>query len=237
MHGINGIFQQGGGRAKKTDFRKGKKLGKYDHIIHYDRPQRPKWMTVEQYKTIPKTVELRELRIKHKTIVTTLMKPVEHSKISISELYQSRWNIEVDFRNLKTTMGMSELSCKSPEMCEKEIWIYFLANNIIRILMAQTATKFKLKIRSISYKNTLQIWNSICSKFKDAIEIIEDYLFLIAGHQVGKRSGRIEPRARKRRASAYSLLMVPRHIARINILKNGHPPKQRKNTGAKGGKA
>jgi len=61
--------------------------------------------------------------------------------------------------------------------------------------------------------------------------------FLIAGHQVGKRAGRVEPRARKRRASAYSLLMVPRHLARANIVKNGHPPKQRKNTGAKSKKA
>ena len=160
-----------------------------------------------------------------------------HSKNDISKLYQSRWNIEVDFRNLKTTMGMSELSCKTPEMCEKEIWIYFLANNIIRILMAQTAKTFKLKIRGISFKNTLQIWNSVTSKFKNAMAIIDDFLFLIAGHQVGKRQGRVEPRARKRRASAYSLLMVPRHQARANILKNGHPPKQRKNTGAKGGKA
>ncbi|MEH6452533.1 MAG: transposase [Psychromonas sp.] len=169
--------------------------------------------------------------------MTTLMKPAEHSKSAISELYQSRWNIEVDFRNLKTTMGMSELSCKSPEMCEKEIWIYFLANNIIRILMAQTATKFKLEIRSISFKNTLQIWNSISSKFKDAVYIIEHLFFLIAGHQEGKRPGSVEPRARKRRASAYTLLMVPRHIARAMILKKGHPPKQRKNTGSRGGKA
>jgi len=134
-------------------------------------------------------------------------------------------------------MGMSELSCKTPEMCEKEIWIYFLANNIIRILMAQTAKIFKLKIRGISFKNTLQIWNSVTSKFKNAMAIIDDFLFLITGHQVVKRQGRVEPRARKRRASAYSLLMVPRHQARANILKNRHPPKQRKNTGTKGGKA
>ena len=237
IHSINGIFQQNGGRAKKTDFRTGKKIGKYDHIVCYDRPQRPKWMSIEQYQTTPKTIEIRELRVKHKTIVTTLMKPAEHNKTTISELYQSRWNIEVDFRNLKTTMGMSELSCKSPDMCEKEMWVYFLANNIIRILMAQAAGKFKLKIRGISFKNTLQIWNSISSKFNNAIEIIEDFLFLIAGHQVGKRPGRIEPRAKKRRASAYALLMVPRHVARAIILKKGHPPKQRKNTGSKGGKA
>ena len=236
-NGIQGVFQQNGGRAKKTDFRTGKKVGKYDHIITYKKPQRPDWMTIEQYQSSPKTIEIRELKIKHKIIVTTLLNSELHSKDDLGELYQRRWNIEVDFRNLKTTMGMSELSCKSPEMCEKEIWIYFLANNIIRILMAQTAKKYNLTIREISFKNTLQIWNSINSKFKNAISVIDDFLFLIAKHQVGKRPKRVEPRAKKRRSSAYSLLMVPRHIARALILKNGHPPKQRANTGAKGGKA
>ncbi len=211
QNGINGVFQQNGGRAKKTDFRVGIKLGKNDHIVSYSRPQRPKWMSVEQYKSTPKSIEIRELKTKHKTLVTTLLKEKLHSKNDISDLYQSRWNIEVDFRNLKTTMGMAELSCKSPEMCEKEIWTYFLANNLIRILMAQTAKNFNLEIRSLSFKNTLQIWNSVSSKFKDAIEMIKNFFFLIAGHQVGKRPGRIEPRARKRRASAFTLLMVPRH--------------------------
>lgn len=129
-------------------------------------------------------------------------------------------------------MGMSELSCKFPERCQKEIWIYLLANNLIRILMAQTAKKFSINIRSISFKNTLKIWNSVSAKFINFTENITKFFFIIAGHQVGKRAGRIEPRAIKRRASAYSLLMVTRHEARANILKNGHPPKQRKNTGS-----
>ena len=233
-NGINGIFQQNGGRAQKTDFRVGQRLGENDHVVSYNRPQRPKWMSIEQYESTPKTIKIRELKVKHKILVTTLMQKNKHRKNDISDLYKSRWNIEVDFRNLKTTMGMAELSCKSPDMCEKEIWIYFLANNLIRILMAQTANDFNLKIRSLSFKNTLQIWNSVSSKFKGAIETIKYFFFLIAGNQVGKRPGRLEPRARKRRASAYSLLMVPRHIAKAMILKKGHPPKQRKNTGMNG---
>jgi hypothetical protein len=74
----------------------------------------------------------------------------------------------------------------------------------------------------------LQIWNSVSAKFKNSIKNIKKFFFIIAGHKVGNRAGRVEPRARKKRASAYSLLMVPRHEARANILKNGHPPKQRK---------
>ena len=237
QNGINGVFQKNGGRAQKTDFRVGIKLAKNDHVVTYSRPQRPSWKSIEQYELAPKTIEIRELKVKHKIIVTTLLQEKTYSKNDISDLYKSRWNIEVDFRDLKTTLGMSELSCKSPEMCEKEIWIYFLANNLIRILMAQTAKIFSLKIRSVSFKNTLQIWNTVSSKFKDTVSAVKRFFFLIAGHQVGKRPGRVEPRARKRRASAFSLLMMPRHLAKARILKNGHPPKQRKNTGANGGKA
>ncbi len=102
--------------------------------------------------------------------------------------------------------------------------------------MAQAAKIYNLKIRSISFKNTLQIWNSVSSKFKDAINTIGSFFFLIAGHKVGRRPDRVEPRARKRRASAYSLLMVSSHIAKAKILKKGYPPKLRKNTGAMSGK-
>jgi IS4 transposase len=129
-------------------------------------------MTADQYDAAPKTIEVRELKIKHKTLVTTLIQEKIHSKNNISELYQSRWNIEVDFRNLKTTMGIAELSCKSPEMCKKEIWAYCLANNLIRILMPETARKFKLKIRNISFKNTLQIWNSVSSSLRMLFKLL-----------------------------------------------------------------
>lgn len=91
----------------------------------YKRPQRPQWMSIEQYKSTPKSISVREMKVKHKILVTTLCDNDLHSKDELAELYKSRWNIEVDFRNLKVTMGMSELSCKSPDMCQKKIWIYF----------------------------------------------------------------------------------------------------------------
>ncbi len=84
-------------------------------------------------------LSVREMKAKHKILVTTLFDAELHSKDDLPNLYQSRWNIEVDFRNLKIIMGMSELSCQSPKMYEEEIWVYLLASHIVRILMAQTA--------------------------------------------------------------------------------------------------
>lgn len=234
---IDFVFQQNGQRSKKSDFRVGKKLGKNDHIIEYKKPQRPDWMTIEKYETIPKKIKVRELKKQHKILVTSYNDINEYPSEKINEIYQRRWNIELDFRNLKTTMSLSQLSCKTPEMCEKEIWMYLLANNIIRIFMMQASIDYKIKPRTISFKCTLQIWNKILSKFENPLDAVTDFLYLMTRNRVGNRPGRIEPRAKKRRSSAYTLLMVPREVARENIRKNGHPPKTRKNTGERDGKA
>ncbi len=100
--------------------------------------KKPDWMRQEQYDS-PETLVIRELCIKGKVLITTLLSPKEVSKTELKSLYKKCWQIEVDFRNIKTTMGIETLSCKTPELSEKEIWIYFLAYNLIRLLMDQPA--------------------------------------------------------------------------------------------------
>ncbi|MCK5188523.1 MAG: transposase, partial [Methylococcales bacterium] len=129
-----------GARKRVTDFRKGKQLGSKDHLIELVKPKKkPDWMVQEHYDSAPDTLIIRELKIAGKVLITTLLSPKDASKSELKALYKKRWQIEVDFRNIKTTMGMETLSCKTPEMSEKEIWIYFLAYNLIRLLMAQAA--------------------------------------------------------------------------------------------------
>ena len=147
-----------------------------------------------------------------------------HPKKSLQKLYQKRWHIEVDFRNIKTTLGMNILSCKTPEMCRKEIWIYLLANNLLRLLIAQSAVIYGLTPREISYKHALQILNTYLLLEQ---EMDEDMLALIAKRTVGNRAGRVEPREVKRRPKPYKLLMQPRCVAKQDILRNGHPKKKK----------
>jgi len=66
----------------------------------------------------------------------------------------------LDIRNLKTTLGMTTLSCKTPEMGEKEMWVYLLAYNLIRLLMAQFALLADVLPRTLSFKHTLQLWQA-----------------------------------------------------------------------------
>ncbi|MCJ8312969.1 MAG: transposase, partial [Saccharospirillaceae bacterium] len=219
------LFEQHGSRKKTTDFRKGKSLGTRDHLIDIKKPKKkPEWMDQEFYDQSPDFITIRELKINHKILISSILDPKIESRKSLCKLYKDRWHVELDFRNLKTTLGMNILSCKTPEMCEKEMWMHVLAHNIIRLLSAQSAFNFNLKPRNISFKHCLQVWLTYNQKGRRP----DDAMFaLISKRQVGNRPGRVEPRAVKRRPKPYKLLTVKREIAREEIRKNGHPKKQK----------
>jgi hypothetical protein len=151
-----------------------------------------------------------------------MLSATDYPKKSLGALYKKRWHVEVDFINIKTTLGMNILSCKTPKMCRKEIWTYFLANNLIRLLMSQAANNYDLLPRQLSFKHAVQVWNT-CVVLDKVIE--EEMLALLGSRQVDNRAGRIEPRAVKRRPKAYPLLMIPRAEPRLTVLKKGHPKK------------
>lgn len=223
--GADVVFQQHA--TRKTDFRTGQKLRTRDHVVAWQKPKRmPDWMTLSQYESIPNEINMREVKAGNRILVTTLLSDKIASKFALTELYQQRWHVELDLRNIKTVMGMEVLHCKTPCMNEKEMWVYFLAYNIIRLLIAASAAKAAILPRQISFKHTLQIW--LAWHHQHAAHDANDtdtLLMLIAEQRVGNRPGRIEPRNLKRRPKAFSLLMKPREEARALVKKNGHPKK------------
>ena len=227
QRGVDGVFEQHGSRKRSTDFRRGKRLGKRDHLIELRKPPiKPEWMEQSTYDAAPVTLQVRELETGGKTLVTTLLSDKEVPKDALKLLYRSRWNVEVDLRNIKTTLGMEMLSCKTPEMAEKEIWVYLLAYNLIRLIMAQAALLSDRLPRELSFKHTLQLWGTWGRQGIIASEETLSSLFMmIAQQSVGDRPGRIEPRAIKRRPKPYPLLTKPRAIAIDEVKKNGHPKK------------
>jgi hypothetical protein len=157
--GVDAVFAQHGSRQKSTDFRRGERLGPRDHKIVLPKPKsKPEWMSQADYDQAPKEVVVRELRVSGKTLITTLLCPKETGKTDIKRLYKSRWHIELDLRHLKSTLGMGQLSCQTPAMIVKEIWVYLLAYNLIRLLMAQAATLSGSLPRQISFKHAVQLW-------------------------------------------------------------------------------
>jgi len=137
--------------------------------------------------------------------------------------------VELDLRNIKTTLGMAVLSCKTPQMCEKELWVYLLAYNLIRLLMAEAALRAGVLPRQLSFKHTLQIWVAWSRRqfLSGSGEDTATLFVLIAQIRVANRPGRIEPRAVKRRPKSYPRLDRPRQQARMEIEKHGHVKKLR----------
>jgi hypothetical protein len=228
--GVDGVFEQYGARKRSTDFRARECLGVRDHRIVLTRPKRPEWMDQDNYEQAPATLTVREFQAGGKIMVTTFLYPKETPKALLKTLYRSRWNIELDLRNIKTTLGMERLRCKTPEMAAKELWVYLLAYNLIRLLMAQAALLADQIPRQLSFKHTVQVWASWQQRgggTHEAVCILA-LLVLIAAPRVGLRPGRIEPRALKRRQKNYPLLTKPRTFAQEEVRANGHPRKQRR---------
>ncbi len=227
--GVDGLFEQHGARRRSTDLSTGEKLGVRDHLIVLTKPNKPEWMSQYEYDQAPDTLKVREFQAGGKIMVTTFLCPKDTPKRVLKALYRQRWNVELDLRNIKTTLGMEHLRCKTPEMARKELWVYLLAYNLIRLLMAQAALLADQIPRQLSFKHTVQIWLSWQQRggpTHDAVAI-NALLVLIAQPRVGLRPGRVEPRALKRRQKPFSLLTKPRDVARAEIKKNGHPKKQR----------
>lgn len=224
--GADVVFEQHG--ARKTDFRTGERLGTRDHVVKWSKPARPEWMTPEQYQSYPTELTLRETKVRKKVLVTSFLNPREVCKRELGKLFVQRWHVEVDLRHIKTTLGMETLNCKTPDMCEKELWIYMLAYNLIRLLMAQAATDAGVLPRQLSFKHTVQVWVAWSQRqfLSDASEDTTALFALIAQIRVGKRPGRIEPRLVKRRPKPFSRLQTSRRKARANIRKYGRPKKR-----------
>jgi hypothetical protein len=219
--GVDVLFEQNGARI--TDFRRGKSLGTRDHLVRWPKPAaRPEWMTREQYAHFPDELTVREVKVAHQVLVTTLLDHRKVSKDDLSALYARRWNVELDLRNLKTTTGMDVLSCQTPQMNEKQLWVHLLAYNVIRLLMAQAASNAGIDPRALSFKHTVQLWTEWVSRGLSATKDSGLLFTLIAQCRVGNRCGRIEPRMRKRRPKPYPWLKVPRAHARQKIKMHGH---------------
>jgi hypothetical protein len=219
--GVDVLFEQNGSRI--TDFRRGRSLGARDHVVRWTKPvTRPEWMTPEQYAQAPDELTLREVKVGHQVLVTTLLDHRRTPKADLSALYACRWNVELDLRNLKTTTGMDVLSCQTPQMNEKQLWVHLLAYNVIRLIMAQAACDTDVDPRSLSFKHTVQLWTEWTARGLSSAADRQRLFASVAQSRVGLRPGRIEPKMRKRRPKPYPWLKMPRAQARQHAQSHGH---------------
>jgi len=218
--------------ARPVDLRQGQRLGPTDRLVCWTKPtQCPPGLPPSLYESLPPTLTVRVVqgsieengfRTRQVTLVTTLLDPIAYPKVEIAHLYQRRWAAEIDLRHLKTTMAMDVLRTKSPEMIGKEVALYFLAYNLIRSLMAQAGQQQGSDPLRLAFKGALQHLASFVpflaqdAPHRRALRY-EMLLTLVASEQLPDRSGRVEPRAVKRRPKAYPWLQQPRAVLKERL--------------------
>ena len=226
LRGVHSLFRLH--QARPADLRKGKRLGQNDRLMLWHKPwDKPRYLSKAVWKFVPEQLSVRVLRFilevpgfraQSVTLVTTLLDPQAYPAEELARLYVRRWRIELWFRDIKTSMGMEVLRCKSPKMLHKELEMFLIAYNLIRSLMAQAGASYDLPMERLSFKGTVDSLRQFsvaiaqarsCKKQK---QLIARLLEIIAQDQVPDRPGRREPRTVKRRPKPHQLLNRPRHL-------------------------
>ncbi len=204
------------------------KLGKNDVLIKWKKPvwNKRAAYTREKWKRLPDELVLRQIKVEVKEkgfrvksfyIITTLLDPIEYPADELAELYFRRWEVELNFDDLKTTMGMDELRCKSPAMVRKELMMYFIAYNAIRWLILKAAEQENVDPLQVSFKGAMQSlrqWEPHLDQPGNTPAknryLIDELKRSVSGNLVPYRPNRKEPRCIKRRPKPYQLLNKPR---------------------------
>lgn len=212
-------------QRRSTDFRRGKRLGRRDRLVQWQRPQRPQrpgWMDAPTYARMPESLTLRQAEVGGRTLVTTLTDARTVSVQQVDALYRRRWQVEVDLRSIKAEMGMDVVRAKSPDMVDKEIGAYLLAYNLVCALMTRAGAAAQVLARALSFKGTLQLLLAFqqhlrWSGGRSAMTMTAHLLGAISLLELPIRPGRVEPHAIKRRPKNHQLLTLPRDEARVEI--------------------
>jgi hypothetical protein len=195
-----------------------KRLGRHDQLVEYTRPaQKPVWMSDAQYAALPATLTVRELRFTTRqrgrrtrviTLVTTLLDPELYPAWALADLYGQRWQAETNLRHLKTTMNMDVLHCHTVEGVFKELAMFALAYNLVRLVMLQAARRQRVPLDRISFIDALRWLRTTAPGTPLPILATNPH-----------RPDRVEPRVRKRRPKEYPLMTKPRNQLRKALLR------------------
>jgi hypothetical protein len=219
--GLIALLRRQGGevvmRAHQTRKLKGRRMS-------WPKPKRVEGWPKSLWEQLPQELAIRIVRFqvavpgfrtRQVALVTTLLDEKTYPDTALAELYRRRWAVELCFRDIKTTLGLDVLRCRTPELVEKEIWLQAIAYNLVRALMLEAAWQHDVPLERLSFKgtvDTLRQWTPLFAPTMFAFKRARaELLRIIAADQVPHRPNRSEPRARKRRPKSYQFLTRPRH--------------------------
>jgi hypothetical protein len=213
-------------QSRKRPMRRGKIVGDCDKLVIWHKPQKcPKGLSSEEFTSLPSILTVREIyyyiiipgfRTSSVSLITTLLDTETYPTLELVKLYAHRWDVEVNLKHLKTTLGMEVLRGKTPAMVRKELYVYLLAYNLLRTLMWEAGMTYGVPPVRLSLQGTRHhLYNFIpqllAASSAQLHQIYRTLLKVVVHKSVSDRPGRSEPRVRKRRPKAYPLMQQPRH--------------------------
>jgi DDE family transposase len=184
-------------------------FGLQDQLVEWFKPNEcPEWMSAEQFASLPDSLRLRELRYhvgckgfrsQEITLVTTLIDAALYPAEELAIMYQRRWTIETSFRHLKITMKMDVLKCQTVDGVLKELAVFVLIYNLVRVVMTEASRRQEIEVDRISFIDALR-WLMSALPGDALCQLV------VNPH----RPDRYEPRVRKRRPKNYPLMKKPR---------------------------
>jgi len=222
---LHAVFRLRG--ARRRDFRRGRSLGPDQRLVRWNKPPcRPRTISATEWASLPACLELRLVRCRLRirgfrttqiALVTTLLDPQRYPLEAFGLLYLRRWRMELAFRDLKITLQMDQLSCKTPDNLAREIRLHLLVHNLTRRVMLEAARRHRVPLDRLSFAGTL----AACRCCGEALlqtrserkrrELLAQLFLTAASDRVPLRPGRREPRAVKRRPKPYPRLTCHRH--------------------------
>jgi hypothetical protein len=194
-----------------------KALGVQDQLVTWFKPKtRPSWLARETLAALPEALVLREVRYhlgkpgfrtRQITLVTTLLDAKVYGVADLAELYRRRWQVETALAHLKTTMQMDVLHCKTVPGVLKELTIFALVYNLVRLVMCQSAGLQQIEVERISFQDALRWLSAPRTAIPLGALLVNP-----------TRPHRVEPRVKKRRPKPFPLMITPRRELRQQLI-------------------
>ncbi len=193
------------------------RLGAMDQVVEWLKPKKaPNWMAATQYAALPEYLVVRELRYsvgrpgfrtKEVTLVTTLLDADLYPLLALAELYRERWQVEQHLRELKTTLHMDVLRCKTVDGVHKELCVFAMVYNLTRVVLCAAARRQGVPVARLSFIDAMR-WLRSARTGEALSKLVVN----------PNRPDRVEPRVVKRRPKEYDRMTEPRVELRRRLL-------------------
>jgi hypothetical protein len=192
-------------------------LGPHDQLVEWLKPEIcPRWLDHATFAALPAALVVREVRYQVRTpgvrtreitLVTTLLDVALYNANDLAALYGTRWEVETHLGQLKTTMHMDALHCKTVAGVLNELTVFAIIYNLVRLVILQAARLQRVNAARISFLDAWRWLGTSSTGIPLSALLVNP-----------ARPDRVEPRVKKRRPKAFPFMIKPRLALRRQLM-------------------